>query len=189
MGFKLFVQARIIPQFITVAGSQGPEQVLNMAGLLPLPENILYKPLDWDQYSAEVTKRTLLHQTAAEGDSDNNIFFACPGLRDWKAKQIRNQGEFRLRQLVGHYQESERETWPYQREEALRWSTGGMQSTPYCDAIALGRGVPREAFLKAVLENTTLFTTYSAAILGRQQAILDRIYSASTVAAVLAENW
>lgn len=186
MKYTIFTLLQVTPKYnASNALNFGP------APVYPVGASVYYKPETLDIWSADPDKRKVLlsNPNAELSDSMTDIDEAFPLFRDWKAKFIRIEGERRLNTLAGHYLPAERETWPYQREEAMRWRDGGMQATPFCDAIAAGRGVPREAFMTAVLQNTELFSQYSSMFLGTQQAILDRIYAAQTVEAIVAEAW
>lgn len=88
---------------------------------------------------------------------------------------IRTEGQRRLSLLSAPYRPEERETWTFQRGEALAWQADNSAPTPFCDTIAQNRGIPRELFLPKVIENSTLFFSASAAILGQQQALLDQL--------------
>ena len=88
---------------------------------------------------------------------------------------IRTEGQRRLSLLSVPYRPEERETWTFQRDEAIAWQADNSAPTPFCDTIAQGRGIPRELFLPKVIENSTLFFSASAAILGQQQALLDQL--------------
>lgn len=186
MKYTIFTREQVTPKtFLSGALNYGTPPVY------PDGASVYYTPDTFDLWSDDPAKRKILlaNPNAAASDSMTDIDAAFPLFRDWKAKFIRIEGERRLNTLAGHYLPAERETWPYQREEAMRWKLGGMQETPFCDAIAAGRGVPREVFMQAVLDNTELFSSYSAMFLGTQQAILDRIYAAATVEAIVAEQW
>lgn len=88
---------------------------------------------------------------------------------------IRTEGQRRLSLLSAPYRPEERETWTFQRAEALAWQADNSAPTPFCDTIAQNRDIPRELFLPKVIENSTLFFSASAAILGQQQALLDQL--------------
>jgi len=105
------------------------------------------------------------------------IFAVLPGLRAWKERSLRQMGAQRLELIAEPYSEQERTTWFLQREEAVKWVADNTALTPFCDAIAEARGIPREYFLPKVLENNQLFVAASAQILGQQQALIDRAYS------------
>lgn len=88
---------------------------------------------------------------------------------------IRTEGQRRLSLLSAPYRPEERETWTFQRGEALAWQADNSAPTPFCDTIAQNRCIPRELFLPKVIENSMLFFSASAAILGQQQALLDQL--------------
>lgn len=186
MKYTIHILLQVSPKIL-------PSGAINygLTPVYPVGASVYYKPDSLDIWSDDPNKRKILlaNPNAEASDAMTDIDTAFPLFRDWKAKFIRIEGERRLNTLAGHYLPAERETWPYQREEAMRWRDGGMQATPFCDAIAAGRGVPRETFMLAVLSNTELFSQYSSMFLGTQQAILDRIYASTSIEAIAAEQW
>ena len=189
--YKLFTQPQITPQWNQVMGPGELVWVLNLNGLLPLPENVVYKPDGWNdnRYLADPAGRTLLYQTSGEGDSDAAIFAALPHLREWKEKLLRADGDYRIKQLDGVYLPGEKATWPNQREEATRWGGDGIQSTPYCDMIATAAGIPREEYIASVKAAIQPYDTSVTAILGMQIALIRALYDAETVAEVVEATW
>lgn len=189
--YKLFVQPQIVPQFVQVWGAGELVWVLNLEGLLPLPANVVYKPDGWNdnRYLPDPAGRTLLYQTAGEGDSDAAIFAALPHLRAWKEKLLRADGDYRIKQLDGVYLSGEKATWPNQREEAARWGGDGFQSTPFCDMIAAAAGIPREEYIATVKASIGPYDASVTAILGTQIALIRDMYAADTVAEVVEAAW
>lgn len=187
--YKLFVQPQISPMYVTVNGPNGPEQDLNHEGELILPPTIVYQPTPWDVYSANPADRTLLYAVTEGGNTDEEIFAACPGLRLWKEKKIRASCEVENRSLISVYQEGERRTWAQQRDEATRWKNGGFQDTPFVDKIAAAAGDPREEILQAIVDRVLPFDDAAAANLGKQRIKLKAIYAANTVQGVLDVVW
>ena len=100
---------------------------------------------------------------------------AVTNARSAQEQAIRTEGQRRLSLLSAPYRPDERETWTFQRDEALVWQADNSAPTPFCDTIAQNRGIPRELFLPKVIENSTLFFSASATILGQQQALLDQL--------------
>lgn len=103
---------------------------------------------------------------------------AVASARSAQEQDIRTEGQRRLSLLSAPYRPEERETWTFQRDEALAWQADNSAPTPFCDTIAQNRGIPRELFLPKVIENSTLFFSASATILGQQQALLDQLSDA-----------
>jgi hypothetical protein len=184
MNYTIFTREQVSPKIL-------PSGALNMGQppVYPSGGGLIFSPATLDIYSPDPAQRKELVSDPNGSATLAEVDAALPTFRDWRALLIRIEGEKRLKTLVGHYLPAERETWPYQREEAMRWKSGGMQSTPFCDRISGKRGKEREAFLQAVIDNTDLYSANAADIIGEQQAILDRIYAAATVAAALAEAW
>jgi hypothetical protein len=57
------------------------------------------------------------------------------------------------------------------------------------EAICAGRGIGKAELIGYVMDNTDLFRAASGMILGMQQALLMRIYTAATVDELLAVSW
>ena len=121
--------------------------------------------------------------------TSEEIFAACPGIRQWKENYIRQIGAQKLEEIANPYSEQERTTWFLQREEAVAWVADNNALTPFCDAIAAARGIPREYFLPKVLENNNLFTAASAQILGEQQRLIDLVWGEQNFAAFMGLGW
>lgn len=189
MGYTIVQLPQITPQYIVVNGATGPESRLNPGAPVQRPTGtLLYADIS-DRYGVDPGRRVELWDDPAGVATNSAIFTACPYLRDWREKQIRAEGEVRLAKVAAPYTKTERETWPYQRAEALAWSANPTALTPYCDAIAVGRGNPRDQFLRKVLDNSTLFTNASTALLGQQQALIDQVWAATTIDALLRVAW
>lgn len=137
--------------------------------------NLLYSDLS-GLYGDDQGKRIEVWATTNDSASSTDIFIDCPYIRGHKERLIRYEGAARLATLANPYEPAERETWPYQRAEALAWVADNTAPTPYCDIIAAGRGIPREYFIPKVLENSNLFSQASASILGQQQALIDHLW-------------
>lgn len=191
MGYSIYIRERITPQFTAVHGPHGLETRLNPGPPPAYPATFggrIYADLS-DLYGSDPTRRVELWEDSAGTAASADIFAACPLLRQWRESQIRAEGARRLNELARPYEPAERETWGYQKEEALAWQQNPATPTPFCDAVAAGRGVPRELFMTKVLENYTLFYQAAANILGQQQALIDRVNALEDVAAVLAVTW
>lgn len=168
------------PEMITVNGLNGPE-------VRPAPDSWV-KPQSYVRLIYTEGNTQLWDDTSGTAIWAD-VIAACPGLQAWKDAQLRAKGNEILEKIASPYQPSERETWPYQREECQAYYRDNMASTPFCDTIAEARGIPRGLFLEKVKENMDLFSSVSAQILGVQQALLDAIWSASSVAEVINVQW
>ena len=98
-------------------------------------------------------------------------------IRTQISKAIRFIGSKKLQNLIEPYSSEERETWVYQQAEAEAYSVDSTVSTPYCDSLAIARGIDRVTLLLKIKANIDSFKLTSAYILGEQQKHLDIIYS------------
>lgn len=105
-----------------------------------------------------------------------------------KETAIRDEGAKRLESLALPYQQQERDTWETQLKEAEAYQANPSTPTPMLDAIAAGRGLTKAALVAKVMENANLFRAAAGQILGRQQALLDQLATA-TSAQIDAINW
>ena len=192
MNYSIFIREQIVPKFHGAHGAGGGiEAVLNYGEAANYPatfQDKIYSDIS-DLYGADQSKRVEIWSDPEGKATSEEIFVACPEIRKWKEQCIRTVGAFKLTQLATPYEAPERETWPYQRAEALAWQIDKSTATPYCDIIAAGRGVPRELFIPKVLENSTLFAQASAQLLGLQQSIIDRLWSEQDFNSFMAIEW
>lgn len=189
MGYKLFTYPLVDPKFVEANGPTGKRQILNPGPFVALPSNIVYQPENFDKYAVVPAARTLLYQVDGAGDTNDQVFAACPDLRDWKAKQVRAEGDRRLEKMATPYMKNERLTWQDQKFEALEYQANPAAFTPMIDAMAANRGIAKADLVKLILENVNLFRPTAGTILGQQQAMLDRIYAVTDVAELLSITW
>ena len=189
MGYLIFITDQISPPTVTRPGPQGGEIEVVNPEMPPLPENstIFYQPAIYSRFSANPIERTLLLLVPEAGDpSPDNV----PGFRDWQANQVRAACDKQLSVFYGYYLDFERTTWPQQRRECEMLASGVITgSTPTIDAIATARGVTRQEQYQRTLAAIQRYDSNCLSHLGVQQQILDRIYTATTVSAVLNEAW
>jgi hypothetical protein len=190
MNYRIFTYPQVSPQYIVAHGAIGEETVLNPGGPVELPPGTpVYKPGNYNIYAADSAQRTILYADPAGTATSAEIFNACPGCRNWRADQIRNEGSSRLSTLAGPYQGPERETWSIQMTEAEAWLINMQAPTPLLTALAVNRGITIDALVGKVMENVQLFRAVSGVILGQQQALLDRIYTTQNITDLLAITW
>ena len=82
--------------------------------------------------------------------------------------------------LVG-YPQAEIESFYRQEKEALAWRTDNTIKTPMLSKIAEVRGVPLAKLIEKVLEKSDQFAVAIGEIIGRRQAIEDRLVQANTL--------
>jgi hypothetical protein len=187
--YKLWVQPQIIPATVLRDYGDGLVSIPNPEGRLPIPANTVYKPVNYDPYAEAADRRTVIYETTEEGNTDAEMFAACPGLREYREKVIRYDGQLQISKLDGVYQSGEKATWPQQREEAMRYGNDGFQNTPYCDKIALAAGMDRIEYILSVKANIGPYDDSITAILGTQVALIRAIYEAQTIGGLLAIRW
>ena len=141
-----------------------------------------------DPYGDDFTKRTQLWEDTVGSATDQQIYAACPRIRDDLAHQIRMVGNYRLGMLATPYMDRERETWKTQEEEALAWLADNAAPAPMLTAQAAERGIPLADLVAKVMENVNV-KSLAGKILGQQQALLDKIYSEQSVEKLLAITW
>lgn len=188
-GYTIVRIPKVEPQYVVVSGPKGLVTRLN-PGQWPKPRGNgpIYQDVS-GLYGDDQAKRVQLWDDPSGTATDAEIFAACEGLRDWKAAQIRAEGNARLLKIAQPYQAAERETWAVQLGEAEKWLADQTAPTPMVDAIAAGRGIDKQLLISYIIANTNLFRAVSGAILGQQQALLTQVYEAPTVAALLAVAW
>lgn len=104
-------------------------------------------------------------------------------VRSAKEIEIRREGSLRLTALAGTYLPAERETWATQQREARAYLLDSSAPTPMLSAIADARGISLTELVSKVMENVAAFEAASGAILGQQQALLDRLAAVDLQAA------
>lgn len=182
-----------VPKAKVVNGPQGKVVRKSTPPSFARPSTFIgEKPVYYDHSdlsSDDFTRRVELWEDSAGIATDEQIWAACPRLRDAVAQQIRMEGAFRLDQLAQPYQPTERDTWPTQLKEAEAFLSDPQAPTPMLDAIAAGRGMDKSALVELVMGNANLFRAAAGAILGQQQALLDRAYNTQSVADLLSIAW
>lgn len=188
MKYTIFTREQVIPKF-NANGS------LNMgpAPVYPPGAGLFYAPADLDIWSADPARRKVLlsNPNAAASDSMTDIDAALPVFRRDREIIIRRGCELANKQALGVYveSESERRTWPQQRDEATRKKLGGIQNFPTAEKITAVSGESIDQFLQAVWDKILPYDDVILTNLGHQRIKLKAIYSATTIEAVIAEEW
>lgn len=191
-GYTVFPRPQIAPQYVTVHTLTGTETYPNPGAEVIRPATfgkMLCTSAPFSPYSSAINRRQEVWTDSAGTATSLQVFTACPQLRDDLEANIRRGAAARLEKLTAPYSVQERETWPYQRAEALAWQADRKAATPFCDAIALSRNIPRTVFLAKVLENDALFTQAATQILGLQQQLIDRIWAETDIDRLLTIKW
>lgn len=139
-----------------------------------------------DDYSDNPNLRAELWEDTAGTATYADILAVFPELPKYVETAARNWGQDQFREITSPYAPGEQSTWPYQREDVKRWLADPAAETAFCDGLAASRGIPRLEFLQKVRENTDLFEYYSKWIYGKQQALIDMAYSATSLDGLLA---
>jgi hypothetical protein len=143
----------------------------------------------YDPYAVDPSLRGEVWEDTAGTASDSDVLVTFSSFRTNKEQEIRAEGDRRLMLLAKPYGPGERETWAIQAAEAEAWIRDNAAPTPMVDQIAANRGISKTVLVELIMENNSLFRTASGAILGQQQALLDRLYACTTIAAVEAIRW
>lgn len=197
MGYTIRIREQITPRNVERKNpSTGLVELRpNRGEYLAQPQSfvrLIFSPLQLDPlliYEADPVGRTELWEDVNGTATMAEIDAACPGFRGERERGIRAAGRLRLAAIATPYSPEERETWPYQREECMAYYRDNTALTPFCDAIASQRGIPRDLFLGKVKENMDLFSVASSSILGQQQALIDQIWAADDLEAILSVKW
>lgn len=102
-----------------------------------------------------------------------------------KALEIRGVAAGQMASIAAPYLPQERESWDTQLKEADAYTVNNSASTPLLTAMATARGITVAALVAKVYENANLYRAAIGEILGKQQGLLDRVYAASTIEAVM----
>lgn len=188
MKYTLFTREQVIPKI-------GESGALNFGDPpnYPAGAGLFYAPADLDIWSEDPADRTVLlsNPNAATSDSMAAIDVALPDFRRSRELIIRRACEAANKVALGVYveSESERRTWPQQRDEATRKKLGGSQVFPTAEKITQVSGESIDQFLQAVWDKILPYDETVLTNIGIQRIKLKAIYSATTVEAVIAEAW
>ncbi|OYV24523.1 MAG: hypothetical protein B7W99_01870 [Rhodospirillales bacterium 20-58-10] len=91
--------------------------------------------------------------------------------------------------IVASYPALEVATWDQQYAEAVAWTANNAASTPTLSAIATAAGSTVAVLAPIVIAKAAAYKAASGAIIGKKQALLAKIATATTVAAVQAVTW
>lgn len=84
--------------------------------------------------------------------------------------------ESATRKITADYPQLEKDTWPTQNSEAMKWVADPVNArTPWIDAAAQARGLTREDYLRRTLVKAQQFSKISAHLTGVRQKYEDQI--------------
>lgn len=98
-------------------------------------------------------------------------------LRDIEAKNIRQRYAQMMDDVAKPYTKTEQLTWDTQVKEADAYLADNKANVPMISVLATNRGVPLRDLVARIKENEARYMVAVGAILGRQQAELDALYS------------
>jgi hypothetical protein len=104
-------------------------------------------------------------------------------------REIRAEGQRRLLVIAAPYEPAERESWWLQLAESEQLQADPAASTPLLDAMATHRGLEKKDLATRVIANAAAFRVACGAVLGQQQALLDRLFVAGTIEEAQAIIW
>jgi hypothetical protein len=200
-GYSVIVRAQVSPKTILVQGVGKMEAALNPGPAPVYPATAGKKICSAvDIYSADPLQRSEVWEDSAGTAGSQELFAACPQIRQQKEAEIRAEGDRRLKGLAQPYMDGERETWGVQMAEARACLDDSEACTdgpgknpesfvPMIAQMAKERGITILALTGKIWENVTLFRQASGQILGAQQRLLDQIDAATDFAALLAITW
>lgn len=73
------------------------------------------------------------------------------------------------------YPEEERESWATQIIEASAWTASNGAATPWVDAAASARGIPKAALIAKIKARAAAYQAYSGQQTGKRQKLFDQI--------------
>lgn len=189
-GYTIVQIPRIDAEYVVAQGPKGPVSRRNPGSWQRPASGVrrIYRDIS-GLYGDDPTRRVELWETTDGTATDVDIFAACPGLRDHVAALIRAEGAARLLAVASPYTPAERETWSVQIAEAEAWTADHAAATPMIDAICAGRGTEKSVLVGYIMDLNSRYRAACGAILGRQQALLERVYAATTVNDLLAITW
>lgn len=110
-------------------------------------------------------------------------------LKRLKEFEIRTEGARLLEELALPYLPQERNTWPSQLAEAEAWLADPEAFTPTLTSIAAGRSITVSELVPLVMGNADLFRQAAGEILGKQQRLIQMVWSAGAPEEVVVISW
>jgi len=91
--------------------------------------------------------------------------------------------------LIGSYPEREISSWPQQEKEARAYLADPAAVTPLLDALSTARGVTKDALAQKIVAKADAFAAAAGALIGKRQALEDKINAATTIEELEAIKW
>ena len=91
--------------------------------------------------------------------------------------------------IAAEYPETERNSWAKQEAEARAWAANNLAATPLLSAIAVARGTSLADICARVIANADAYAVYAGGVIGKRQALMLRIASATTLAEIEMILW
>ncbi len=89
--------------------------------------------------------------------------------------RINTDYEASVNQMTAGYPPNEISSWPKQELEARAWTTDELALTPWLDAAAVERGIPKSVLVTKVIENANAFAPLHGYLTGKRQKLRDQI--------------
>jgi|GEM_PF-704317 len=91
--------------------------------------------------------------------------------------------------IAAEYPETERNSWAKQEAEARAWMANNAAATPLLSAIATARGTSLADICARVIANADAYAVYAGGVIGKRQALMLRVASATTQVELEAIKW
>lgn len=91
--------------------------------------------------------------------------------------------------LVAGYPEREISSWPQQEKEARAYIANNAAATPLLDALSAARGVTKGVLAQKIVQKSAQYAAAAGALIGKRQALEDKINAATTLTELQAITW
>lgn len=105
-----------------------------------------------------------------------------------KLREINSAADRAISELTATYPDREISTFDKQESEARAYTADPTSPTPLLSALAGARGVTLDDLVKRVLVKADAFAVASGHIIGKRQALEDRLHACTTIEEVQAIN-
>ena len=106
-----------------------------------------------------------------------------------KKKLILNAYRDQVAQITAQYEQSEIDTWTYQKDQAEAYVANSNAIVPFLTAQAAARELAIAELSALIVAKSTLYQVTVAAILGKRQKLMDAIDAAVTIEQLNLINW